>query len=105
MFFVAMRGGTSDGNEFIEAALERGAAVVVTDSEASFQALRGSTPVVLVKDGRRALAGVAANLYGHPERRLKVSAVTGTNGKTTTAWILEQFAAECGAEMFAGGDD
>jgi UDP-N-acetylmuramoyl-L-alanyl-D-glutamate--2,6-diaminopimelate ligase len=87
--FVAMRGGTVDGNRFIAGAIERGAAAVVTDSREAFAA-GSSVPMVLVERGRRALAGIAANLLGHPERKLKVSAVTGTNGKTTTAFLLEQ---------------
>jgi UDP-N-acetylmuramoyl-L-alanyl-D-glutamate--2,6-diaminopimelate ligase len=44
---------------------------------------------VLVAQGRRAMAGISANLFGHPEHRLALSAVTGTNGKTTTAFLLE----------------
>ncbi len=84
--FVAMRGGSEDGNRFVAGAVERGAAVVVTDSDG----VTAGVPVVRVANGRRALAGIAANLLGHPERRLAVSAVTGTNGKTTTAWLLEQ---------------
>jgi UDP-N-acetylmuramoyl-L-alanyl-D-glutamate--2,6-diaminopimelate ligase len=87
--FVAMRGGVTDGNRFVAAAIERGAAAIVTDSPEVFGS--GQTvPVYLVANGRRSLAGMAANLLGHPERKLKVSAVTGTNGKTTTAWLLEQ---------------
>jgi UDP-N-acetylmuramoyl-L-alanyl-D-glutamate--2,6-diaminopimelate ligase len=46
-------------------------------------------PVAQVERGRRALAVIAANLFGHPEKKLAVSAVTGTNGKTTTAFLLE----------------
>jgi UDP-N-acetylmuramoyl-L-alanyl-D-glutamate--2,6-diaminopimelate ligase len=88
--FVAMRGGSVDGNKFIDGALARGAVGVVTDSREVFDRLRGDVAVALVERGRRALAGVAANVFGHPERRLKVSAVTGTNGKTTTAYLLEQ---------------
>ncbi len=87
--FVAMRGGTVDGNRFIGQAVERGARVVVTDSREVLAAKMG-LPVVRVENGRRALAEIAANLLGHPERKLKVSAVTGTNGKTTTAFLLEQ---------------
>ena len=87
--FVAMRGGATDGNRFSAGALERGAVGIVTDSPEVFAS--GSTvPIYLVENGRRALAGIAANLLGHPEQVLKVSAVTGTNGKTTTAWLLEQ---------------
>ena len=98
--FVAMRGGTVDGNRFVAAAVERGARVVVTDSA---EDLGVGVPVVRVANGRRALAGIAANLLGHPERKLKVSAVTGTNGKTTTAWLLEQLLRSVGRKCVLVG--
>jgi UDP-N-acetylmuramoyl-L-alanyl-D-glutamate--2,6-diaminopimelate ligase len=91
--FVAMRGGTTDGNRFIEAAIARGAAAIVTDSQEAYAKLRLEHPdmaVLRVAHGRRALAELSAAVLGHPERRLAVSAVTGTNGKTTTAYLLEQ---------------
>ncbi len=68
-------------------------AAVVTDSAEVYARLRRERPelaVALVEHGRRALAEVSAAVLGHPERKLKLSAVTGTNGKTTTAWLLEQ---------------
>ena len=89
--FVAMRGGSVDGNQFISGAIERGAGAIVTDSHEVWKARSASNvPLYLVENGRRALAEIAANLLDHPERKLKISAVTGTNGKTTTAWLLEQ---------------
>ena len=91
--FVAMCGGATDGNRFIEQALQKGAAAVVTDSREAYDALCEKQPelaVALVEHGRRALAEVSAEVFGHPERVLKLSAVTGTNGKTTTAFLLEQ---------------
>jgi UDP-N-acetylmuramoyl-L-alanyl-D-glutamate--2,6-diaminopimelate ligase len=91
--FVAMRGEVTDGNAYIDAALRKGAAAVVTDSATVFAELRERQPelaVALVEYGRRALAEVSAAVFGHPEKRLKISAVTGTNGKTTTAFLLEQ---------------
>ena len=90
--FVAMAGGTTDGNRYIRQAVERGARAVVTDSQEAYteRAAFAGVPFYLVASGRRALAGIAANLLDHPERALKVSAVTGTNGKTTTAFLLEQ---------------
>ena len=102
--FVAMRGGSADGNRFIAGAVERGAAAVVTDSREVWEA-RGArgVPVYLVLNGRRALAGMAANLLGHPERALKVSAVTGTNGKTTTAFLLEQMLRSVGRKCVLVG--
>jgi len=91
--FVAMQGGTTDGNKFVDAALQLGAAAVVTDSEDVFVRLHEARPelaIALVEHGRRALAEVSAAVFGHPEKKLKLSAVTGTNGKTTTALLLEQ---------------
>jgi len=91
--FVAMRGGTSDGNRFIDAAIRKGAAAIVTDSPETFDELKRKQPelaVALVTHGRRALAEVSSVVMGKPELAMKLSAVTGTNGKTTTAFLLEQ---------------
>jgi UDP-N-acetylmuramoyl-L-alanyl-D-glutamate--2,6-diaminopimelate ligase len=88
-----MRGGTTDGNRYIDAALAQGAAAIVTDSPDVYEGLRREhpeVPVAQVQHGRRALAELSAAVLGHPERKLAVSAVTGTNGKTTTAYLLEQ---------------
>jgi UDP-N-acetylmuramoyl-L-alanyl-D-glutamate--2,6-diaminopimelate ligase len=91
--FVAMRGETTDGNRYIEQAVARGAVAVITDSAAAYDAAaNGPLQVALVEvpHGRRALATVAANVFGHPEQTIRLSGVTGTNGKTTTAYLLEQ---------------
>jgi UDP-N-acetylmuramoyl-L-alanyl-D-glutamate--2,6-diaminopimelate ligase len=91
--FVAMKGGVANGNHYIERAVAQGAAAVVTDSREAYEGLRRKHPAVgaaLVERGRRGLAEVSAAVLGHPERRLALCAVTGTNGKTTTALLLEQ---------------
>jgi UDP-N-acetylmuramoyl-L-alanyl-D-glutamate--2,6-diaminopimelate ligase len=91
--FVAMRGGATDGNRYIEQAVARGAVAVVTDSAAAYDATaNGPLEVALaeVPHGRRALAAIAANVFGHPEHKIRLSGITGTNGKTTTAYLLEQ---------------
>jgi UDP-N-acetylmuramoyl-L-alanyl-D-glutamate--2,6-diaminopimelate ligase len=91
--FVAMQGETTDGNRYIEQAVARGAVAVVTDSAAAYDAAaNGPLQVALaeVPHGRRALATIAANVFGHPEQTIRLSGVTGTNGKTTTAYLLEQ---------------
>jgi UDP-N-acetylmuramoyl-L-alanyl-D-glutamate--2,6-diaminopimelate ligase len=95
--FVAMRGGTADGNQFIDAAIRRGATAIVTDSAERFADLRAQQPELALalvdhetNGGRRALAEVSSAVFGAPEKTLKISAVTGTNGKTTTAFLLEQ---------------
>jgi UDP-N-acetylmuramoyl-L-alanyl-D-glutamate--2,6-diaminopimelate ligase len=93
VLFVAMHGETTDGNRYIEQAVARGAVAVVTDSAAAYDATaNGPLEVALaeVPHGRRALATIAANVFGHPEQKVRLSGVTGTNGKTTTAYLLEQ---------------
>ncbi len=90
--FVAMRGGATDGNRFIGDAIGRGAAAVVTDSREIWDQARTARPAIgfyLVENGRRALSGISANIFRHPEQRLALTAVTGTNGKTTTSYLLE----------------
>ena len=88
--FVAMRGETTDGNKYVRAALDAVASALVTDSRESFAfADARGVPAALIADGRRALAAVSANFFGHPEQQLKLCGITGTNGKTTTAFLLE----------------
>jgi len=85
--FVAMRGDSSDGNRFIDKAIAAGAVAIVTDSDT--ERPRAGVAWAQVAHGRRALARLSANLYKHPVERLAVSGITGTNGKSTTAFLLE----------------
>jgi UDP-N-acetylmuramoyl-L-alanyl-D-glutamate--2,6-diaminopimelate ligase len=90
--FVAMRGEATDGNRYLEAAIAKGATAVVTDSREAYERLRREhvgVGAALVERGRRGLAEVSAVVMGRPERGLALSGVTGTNGKTTTAFLLE----------------
>ncbi|MEJ5329729.1 MAG: UDP-N-acetylmuramoyl-L-alanyl-D-glutamate--2,6-diaminopimelate ligase [Desulfobaccales bacterium] len=84
--FVAIRGLTTDGRLYVPAALEQGARIVVSDRELSVP--EGIT-LVQVPDARLALAHLSAAFYGHPSRELTLIGITGTNGKTTTAYLLE----------------
>jgi UDP-N-acetylmuramoyl-L-alanyl-D-glutamate--2,6-diaminopimelate ligase len=92
--FVAMRGETSDGNRFIDAAIQSGAVAVVTDSPA--EKPREGVAWALVPHGRRALARVSANFYKKPAERIAVTGITGTNGKSTTAFLVESILAAAG---------
>src|SRR3989440_10602066 len=83
--FVALRGEKSDGHQFIEQAVEKGATVIVTEQEA--QSPRATC--LVVENTRSALADLAATFYDRPARRLKLAAITGTNGKTTTTFLLK----------------
>jgi UDP-N-acetylmuramoyl-L-alanyl-D-glutamate--2,6-diaminopimelate ligase len=85
--FVALRGESSDGNQFIDPAIRAGAVAVVTDSAAQSQ--RPGVAWAVVARGRRALARVSANFYKRPAERIAITGITGTNGKSTTAFLLE----------------
>src|SRR5271169_780157 len=85
--FVAMRGESSDGNRFIDQAISAGAVAVVTDSAAEIP--RPGVAWAVVPNGRRALARISANFYKKPAERIAITRNTGTNGKSTTALLLE----------------
>src|SRR5579864_2155615 len=85
--FVAMRGESSDGNQHIDKAIAAGAAAIVTDS--ATEKPRPDVGWAQVPHGRRALARLSANFYKRPAERLAITGITGTNGKSTTAFLLE----------------
>ncbi len=82
--FVAIEGSESDGHDFISAAVSSGAVLVISER------LPETENVLLVTNARQALAEVACALEGDPSSALGMTAVTGTNGKTTTAWLVAQ---------------
>ena len=85
--FVAMKGESSDGNRFIDQAIAAGAVAIVTDS--TTEPPRPGVAWVQVPHGRRALARLSANFYKRPAERMANTGITGTNGKSTTAFLVE----------------
>ena len=83
--FVALRGLKADGAAFVPQAMAAGAAAVVAEQPPPAEA---GVPWVVVKDARLALALLAAEFFGHPSRRMQVVGITGTNGKTTTSYLI-----------------
>mgnify|MGYP000007274302 CR=1 FL=1 len=91
--FIATMGEKVDGHSYIEQALARGASAVVYERN-GFTA--GKAAKVQVADSRKAMAQLAATFYEHPDRKLKVVGVTGTNGKTTVGFMIKHLLEEAG---------
>lgn len=82
--FIAVKGHAADGHDYIDQALEKGAAAVIAQENP-----KNREKVIQVPDSRKALAFLAANFYGNPSKDMTLIGITGTNGKTTITWMLE----------------
>ena len=91
--FVCIQGFKDDGHRYVPEALDRGAAALVVESPLSRPV---SVPVIRVADARKALALLSARFYDHPSARLTLIGVTGTQGKTTTTYLVEAILREAG---------
>jgi UDP-N-acetylmuramoyl-L-alanyl-D-glutamate--2,6-diaminopimelate ligase len=87
--FVCIRGFRQDGHAFIGDAVQRGATAVVVEDDPARLTIPSRVTVARVADTRSALACLAARFFGHPSRALRLVGITGTNGKTTTAYLVE----------------
>lgn len=94
--FVAIKGGRYDGHNFIAQAVKLGAAAVVVESRQP--GLDPRIAQVLVENPRLALARMSGRFYGDPSRKLKLIGITGTNGKTTTSYLLESIFSQAGVK-------
>jgi UDP-N-acetylmuramoyl-L-alanyl-D-glutamate--2,6-diaminopimelate ligase len=83
--FIALKGLKAAGSDFAADAIRRGAVAVVADRPSDTAT---TVPWVIVPDARAAMAALAAEFYGYPSRAMQVVGITGTNGKTTTAYLL-----------------
>lgn len=91
--FFALKGSAVDGHRFIEQAIASGAAAIVLEDTTAAPA---ALPWIQVREGRQAMALMAACFYGMPTAHLPLVGITGTNGKTTTTYIVEGILAEAG---------
>jgi UDP-N-acetylmuramoyl-L-alanyl-D-glutamate--2,6-diaminopimelate ligase len=89
--FICVRGLVVDGHRFAAKAVELGASALVVEEELPLQ-----VPMLVVKDSRLAMAVISNHFYGYPSREMKVIGVTGTNGKTTSTYIIEKILSDQG---------
>jgi len=94
--FAALPGGHDHGADHLAEAVRRGAVATLTDARGGAVADRLGVPAVVARDPRAVLGAVAAGVYGDPAASMLMLGVTGTNGKTTTTWLLESGARGCG---------
>jgi UDP-N-acetylmuramoyl-L-alanyl-D-glutamate--2,6-diaminopimelate ligase len=97
--FVALPGEKVDGTEFINAAINKGAIAIVSEKP-GLPELSARATHIQVRNAREALADLAAAFFRHPSHHLKMAGVTGTNGKTTTAFLIKHI---CDTEMLRCG--
>ncbi|MGL5352368.1 MAG: UDP-N-acetylmuramoyl-L-alanyl-D-glutamate--2,6-diaminopimelate ligase [Clostridium sp.] len=95
--FVCLKGFEVDGHEYAQKAIDLGAKVIVCENDIEISG--DNITVIKVKEGRKTLATMAANYYGHPTKKLKLIGVTGTNGKTTTVYILKSILEKAGYKI------
>ncbi|MGW8325860.1 MAG: UDP-N-acetylmuramoyl-L-alanyl-D-glutamate--2,6-diaminopimelate ligase, partial [Desulfobacterales bacterium] len=92
--FVAIKGLAADGHDFIDEALKRGASVIVTQKPVKSESI-----IIEVKNTRKALAAISARFFMDPSEKLFLIGITGTNGKTTTAFLIEHILNKTGVQV------
>lgn len=92
--FACVVGTFKDGHEYAENACRNGASALIVERELPF-----SVPQIIAPNSRRAMAQLAAKLYDYPAKQLRIVGVTGTNGKTTTTYMIKSIAEKCGLKV------
>lgn len=89
--FVCVKGFETDGHKYVDSAIKNGASIIVAQDKIDVE-----VPVIYVENTRRTLADLACTYYGNPSEKFKLIGVTGTNGKTTTTYLIKSILEEAG---------
>jgi len=92
--FLCLRGDNFDGHGYVSEAVDNGAVAVVCEHE-----LNGNFPQIIVDNPRQVMGQLASTFYNHPESKIKLIGITGTNGKTTTTYIIKKLLEESGKKV------
>ena len=100
--FVAIKGFSEDGHEYVETAIKQGATAVILQEGVSAELIKKiptDITIVVAKDTRYALAICSCNFYGNPSRKFKLIGITGTKGKTTTSFMTKKILEKAGKKV------
>lgn len=92
--FICIDGTNVDGHDFVNEAIERGASVIISERFLPFK-----TPQIIVEDTRKSVGVIASNYYGNPRKNFKLIGITGTNGKTTTTYMIKNILEKAGQKV------
>ena len=97
--FVCLSGFLVDGHDYARSAIEKGAIALICEKDIDLSYIDKDITVIKVEEGRKTLAILAANFYDHPTKKLKLLGITGTNGKTTSVYILKSILEKSGKKV------
>lgn len=99
--FVAIKGNDTDGHDYINDAIEKGAKVILIEEGCDLKKIKlvDGVTIIMAPNTRIALACVASNFYGNPTKKLKLVGITGTKGKTTTTYMIKDILERAGKKV------